>query len=142
MRIGTCGALAPELELGQLLIVREAICDDGTSRALGAGDRVASDPELVARLEAAAGAGATPAAVVSSDLFYGPTEQRWTASGAVAVEMEAATLLTLGARDGFAAAALLLVTDLLIPQRQRIDPDSLREGEYRLGALAARALAD
>ena len=55
--------------------------------------------------------------------------------------MEAATLFALAARRGFAAAALLLVTDLLIPERRRIDPDALRDGEHRLGELAARALA-
>ncbi len=63
------------------------------------------------------------------------------ADGAVAVEMEAATLFALAARQGFAAGALLLVTDLLVPERQRIDPESLRDGEQRLGELAARALA-
>ena len=36
IRVGTCGALAPELSLGSLLVAREAICADGTSRALGA----------------------------------------------------------------------------------------------------------
>jgi DeoD family purine-nucleoside phosphorylase len=144
VRTGTCGALAQQLALGQLLIVAEAIADDGTSRALGAGPRVAADPQLVARLETAAGGSAPPGPVVSTDLFYdlsGRSEQRWLADGAVAVEMEAATLFALAARRGFAAAALLLVTDLLIPKRRRIDPEALRDGEHRLGELAARALA-
>jgi purine-nucleoside phosphorylase len=141
LRIGTCGALAPQLALGELLIVAEAIAEDGTSQALGAGPRVAADPELVARLEAVADGGATLAQVVSTDLFYGALEQRWEADGAVAVEMEAATLFALAARRGFSAAALLLVTDLLSPKRRRIDGDALKEGEQRLGELAARALA-
>jgi DeoD family purine-nucleoside phosphorylase len=144
VRTGTCGALAQQLALGQLLIVAEAIADDGTSRALGAGPRVAADPQLVARLEAAAGGSAPPGSVVSTDLFYDPSgrsEQRWLADGAVAVEMETATLFALATRRGFAAAALLLVTDLLIPERRRIDPEALRDGEHRLGELAARALA-
>ncbi len=41
IRVGTCGALAAGLALGELVIAREAICADGTSRALGAGERVA-----------------------------------------------------------------------------------------------------
>src|SRR5438105_9247136 len=39
IRVGTCGALAVALGLGELVIAREAICADGTSRALGAGAR-------------------------------------------------------------------------------------------------------
>ncbi len=35
LRIGTCGGLAPGLELGQLLVVDPALADDGASRALG-----------------------------------------------------------------------------------------------------------
>ncbi|MGO9884850.1 MAG: purine-nucleoside phosphorylase [Solirubrobacteraceae bacterium] len=141
LRVGTCGALVPQLALGQLLIVAEAIADDGTSQALGASPRVAANPELVARLAVAADRSATTVSVVSTDLFYGRSERRWLADGAVAVEMEAATLFALAARQGFAAGALLLVTDLLVPERQRIDPESLRDGEHRLGELAARALA-
>ena len=43
VRVGTCGALDPALALGDLVIVTEAITDDGTSRALGAGERAAGD---------------------------------------------------------------------------------------------------
>src|SRR6267378_2718580 len=46
IRVGTCGALASGLDLGELVIAREAISGDGTSRALGAGERVAADPRL------------------------------------------------------------------------------------------------
>jgi uridine phosphorylase len=144
LRIGTCGALAPGLDLGQLLIANEAIASDGTSRALGAGPRVSADPQLIDRLRAAAIGCAPAGPVVSTDLFYDApdrAEEQWLAEGALAVEMEAATLFALAARRGFAAGALLLVTDLLIPERRRIDPDSLRDGEHRLGDLAARALA-
>jgi len=50
LRVGTCGALDATLALGDLLVAGEALAADGTSRALGAGDRVAGDPELLARL--------------------------------------------------------------------------------------------
>src|ERR1700730_9680027 len=70
LRVGACGALDRSLRLGELVIAREALARDGTSRALGAGDRVASSPELLAAL-AAAGDGATRTGkVVSTDLFY------------------------------------------------------------------------
>ena len=145
LRVGTCGALDPALELGQLLVVSEAIADDGASRALGAGDRVAPSPKLLARLREAAGDGAPSGAVVSTDLFYdGPARaaQAWRAQNALAVEMEAATLFALAARRRFEAGALLIVSDLLLPRRRRIKPERLHEAEHRLGETAARALAE
>lgn len=144
LRVGTCGGLDPGLELGQLLVVTEALAQDGTSRALGAGDRVPATPELVARLSAAAGPAARSGPVVSTDLFYdGPSdsERRWLADGALAVEMEAATLLALARRRAARAGVLLIVSDLLIPSRVRIEPEALREAEHRLGQAAVAALA-
>src|SRR5947209_1256904 len=46
IRVGTCGALASPLELGDLVVARESLCLDGTSRVLGAGERVAADSSL------------------------------------------------------------------------------------------------
>src|SRR5450759_54373 len=42
IRVGTCGALATGLGLGELVVARESICADGTSQALGAGERLGS----------------------------------------------------------------------------------------------------
>ncbi len=144
LRVGTCGAIDPTLGLGELLIVSEAIAADGTSRALGAGARVAASAPLVERLRAAAGPEARMGPIVTTDVFYEERpgiEHRWLADGAMAVEMEAATLFALAARRGFAAGALLVVSDLILPERHRIDVDSLRSAELRLGEVAAGALA-
>src|ERR1017187_5513419 len=46
IRVGTCGALDPPLALVDLVAAREAICDDGTSRALGACGYIAADESL------------------------------------------------------------------------------------------------
>ena len=67
VRIGTCGALRDDIELGALLAATEALAADGASAALGAGDSVAADPVLAERLVAA---GAAPVTVVTTDLFY------------------------------------------------------------------------
>ena len=144
LRVGTSGGLNPALALGDLLVVTEAIPLDGTSRRLGADRPIAPDRELVAALLAAGGDAVKAGPVVSTDLFYdGPAgeERQWIAAGAVAVEMETATLFALARRRRLQAAALLLVSDLLIPSRTRIEPAALREGEQRLGDVAARALA-
>jgi DeoD family purine-nucleoside phosphorylase len=129
IRVGTCGALDGALVLGDLLLAREALVADGTSRALGAGERVAADRELTAALERAAStaaapstetdssshlAGATAATVVSTDLFYEPSGDReceWLAAGALAVEMEAAALFAVGAQAGVPVACALTVSD-------------------------------
>src|SRR5580658_2343536 len=46
IRVGTCGALDGGLALSDLVVAREALAADGTSRALGAGERIAADREL------------------------------------------------------------------------------------------------
>ncbi len=143
VRVGTCGALVPSLALGELLVATEAIPDDGTSRALGAVERLGGDPELTLALQTAGDGVARRGPVASTDLFYdGPDDQaqRWRAAGAVAVEMETATLFALAARRGIRAAAVLIVTDLLLPERIRIGAEELRAAEHRLGELALRGL--
>jgi DeoD family purine-nucleoside phosphorylase len=142
VRVGTCGALDGSLGLGQLIVATEALAADGTSRALGAGERVAATPALAQRLVRAGGIGGT---VVSSDLFYDGepgAEEAWRAAGALAVEMESATLFALAGRRGLRAGAALIVSDIVLPERRRIEGDALREAERRLGALALAALAD
>jgi uridine phosphorylase len=144
LRVGTCGALDPALALGDLLIATKVLPRDGTSRALGAGARLSPHPTLAGALLAVGDGRAHAATIVSTDLFYdvGQEEQRsWTEDGAQAVEMETATLFALAGRRELEAAALLLVSDLVLPTRERISPEELRAGEHRLGELAAEALA-
>jgi DeoD family purine-nucleoside phosphorylase len=143
IRVGTCGAVAPSLALGDLVIATHAFAEDGTSRALGAGDSIASSGELSESLVRTAGARAVAGPVVSSDLFYdGPAdrERRWLELGALAVEMETSTLFALAARRGIAAGSLLAVSDVLLPARVRIEPDELADAERLMGEIAAAAL--
>lgn len=143
VRVGTCGALRPGLELGDLIVAGEVWGQDGASRSLGAPAVQRPDRSLGAAL---AGAGdVLEGAVVSTDLFYDPDESRaaaWAAAGALAVEMEAAAVLAVAARRGLRAACLLAVTDLLhdCTGRERIGEQRLAAAEGRLGEVAARAL--
>ena len=141
LRVGTCGALQSDLELGDLIVATEAIGDDGTSRALGVDGRVPASGALLAALSAGTGAPRGP--VVSTDLFYDDPrqpERGWIAAGALAVEMESATLFALGARRGFEAGALLVVSDLLSGERVRIGAEELEAAEHRLGEAALLGL--
>jgi uridine phosphorylase len=143
IRVGTCGALVDELALGDVLVVGEAIAQDGTSRALGAGERTRSDACLCAALERAARCDATT--IVSTDLFYEPRdghEAEWVAQGAQAVDMEAAALFEVGRRAGVAIGCVLAVSDTLAGDRQRIDDEALADAGAKIGRIAATALGD
>ncbi len=145
LRVGTCGAIHPDLELGDLLIATEAISEDGTSRALAAGAALEPAAALLDAFTQTRGPRTKAGAVVSTDLFYdGPEgeQERWIAAGALAVEMETATLFALAARRSVEAASLLLVSDLLLGGRTRIDAEALRDGEHRLGKTAVAALGE
>jgi DeoD family purine-nucleoside phosphorylase len=143
VRTGTCGALVPDLGLGDLIAASEAIGADGASRALGAPARLTADPALTAGL-AEAGADRT-ATIISTDLFYDPDAARpeaWRAEGAVAVEMEAATVLATAARHGVRAGCLLMVTDLLADGgRERMEHEEIEKRSARMAAVALTALA-
>jgi len=148
LRVGTCGGLQEALRLGDLIIATEAIAADGTSGALGVGERIPATQELLAATSASAGAGGDSYAfhhgsVVSTDLFYDRRglEHAWSAAGALAVEMEAATLFSLASVHGAEAAALLLVSDLVLPERVRIGSEELEAAERRMGEAALRALS-
>ena len=60
IRVGTCGAVDPELGHGELVVAADALAEDGASRALGAGESAEPDPELTARLAAGLPAGGRP----------------------------------------------------------------------------------
>lgn len=142
VRVGTCGAFACDLQLGELVVVGESLAQDGASRALGAGERAAADAALLGALARASGG--APRTVVSTDLFYEvdhSRQQAWKAGGAAAVEMECATLFTLARMHGLRAAALLVVSDLLAEPPVRIEAEDLRRAERRMGEVALLALA-
>lgn len=145
LRVGTCGALQAGIELGDLIVATEAIPADGTSRALGAGHRIPARGDLPAALGAsvAGEAGVHSGPIVSTDLFYDGRclEREWSEAGALGVEMEASTLYALAAIRELDAAALLVVSDLVLPTRVRIGPDELRAAERRMGEVALRALS-
>ena len=142
IRVGTCGALDARLGLGDIVVAREAISADGTSRALGAEGCVAGDRALTEALVAAAPA-APAGTVVSVDLFYDEDAARVRARDALAIEMEAATLFALGAAVGVPVACILCVSDTFTRDggRTRIGVDALRESVERMGSLALAALA-
>jgi DeoD family purine-nucleoside phosphorylase len=146
VRVGTCGTLDPNLKLGDPVLVARAIAADGASRALGAGEVTEADPALTRALARAGEAAGGEALVASSDLFYEVDPEharRWAERGAVAVEMEAAALFTVGRRLGVAVGCLLVVSDTPFGStgRERISDEQLLASSLRMGRVAAGALS-
>jgi DeoD family purine-nucleoside phosphorylase len=151
LRIGTCGGLSDELELGQLIVVPEAIADDGTSCALGGHERMARvaapgllSEALVGAADVGSGQLATAVGpVVSADLFYDADDRidEWVAAGALAVEMETAAIFTLAAKRGVEAGCVVLVSNAVVGEPGYLNPEALHAAELRLGELAVAALS-
>lgn len=144
VRVGTCGALVDGFELGDVIVAREAICADGTSRALGAGERASGDPQLTAALEQAAArdGGARTGAVITTDLFYDAAGRHASPppADALAIEMETATLFRLATLRGVRAGCVLAVSDLLGPARGRIESEAMTAAAERIGRIGLAAL--
>jgi DeoD family purine-nucleoside phosphorylase len=149
IRVGTCGALSPELALGELVVAREAIVADGTSAALGGGELTRADPGLVDALVKVLGDTPTrphrAGRIVSTDLFYERDRARsrgWVDAGAIAVEMEASTLFAVGVDAGVPVACLLAVSDVFddAGKRIRIEDHALMQAAEAMGAAALAAL--
>ena len=141
VRIGTCGALRDDIELGALLAAREALPADGASAALGADGPVAASPGLVERLVAA---GATRGHGGDHRPLLRRARGRaedWLRRGAAAVEMETATLLRLAELRGVEAAAVLGVTDVPGPDgSRRAEPEEIEAIGLRVGRAGYEAL--
>ena len=126
VRVGSCRG---PLEPGTLIAVTAALCADGTSRALGAGDRVEADPELTAPLaEAASRSGV----VASADLFDQPLPD----GEAIARDLQTAAVLQLARVRGMRAAAVLAVVE----PAPGGDEDAVAQLTAALGHVAATAL--
>lgn len=122
IRIGTAGAIQPEVQLRDLVLAVAACTDSGANKIRFGGRDFAPSASfslLKTAFETAEAKGWRPkaGAVVSSDMFYteNPDEWKlWARFGCLAVEMETAELYTLAAQYRREALALLTISDSLI----------------------------
>jgi purine-nucleoside phosphorylase len=149
IRIGTCGAVSPEIALGDLLIAQSASTDSNFNRAQFGGHDLAAcaDFALLRALVTTAERQGIPVRVggmFSTDSFYGGDPAligRLLQHRILAIEMEAAGLFGLGLREGIATAAVLTVTDHL--QRDEQQTAEARErGAIRAAALTLDSLCE
>jgi DeoD family purine-nucleoside phosphorylase len=145
LRVGTCGGLQRDLNLGDLIVAVSAVPADGTARHYVGGEPhcPTADWELVHAAVHAAKELEQPLRVgpiVSSDTFYDPDpgrHERWSERGVLGVEMEAAVLFTIGALRQVHAGCLLTVSDILVGGAfTRISDDDLRAAVDRMTRVA------
>ena len=109
IRIGTCVAIEPEPEPGDLLTVLEAHAWAGG----GVGAAVLPDPGLTARLREGLGGATRPAIVASLDVPHrgGRAEPAPYAERVDAADMQTATLFSVASELDLAIAAVLIVAE-------------------------------
>jgi purine-nucleoside phosphorylase len=119
IRVGSCGGLAAEVKVGDVILALGASTDSKVNRVrfLDHDFAAIADFGLAERAVAAARARGVPLRVgnvFSSDLFYTPQQAVFDVlarMGIVGVEMEAAGLYAVAAEEGVRALALLTVSD-------------------------------
>lgn len=123
IRVGTCGALQPELELEQVILALGAGTDSHMNRLAFGGTDFApvADFSLLQAAHTHAENMAIPVSVGgiwSTDSFYDDIHpdawKLWQQHGLLAVEMETSILYTLAARHGIRALTVLTVSDHLV----------------------------
>jgi len=125
VRVGTCGALQRELELGDIVLAMAASTDSHVNRLRFSGmdfAPTASFDLLMKAYQTANARGATVRVgnILTSDTFYhdDPDSWRiWATFGVLVVEMETTGLYTLAAKYGVDALSILTVSDSLASGR-------------------------
>ncbi|GAA5495324.1 purine nucleoside phosphorylase DeoD-type [Rubritalea halochordaticola] len=146
IRVGSCGAIAPDIQLRDIIIGIGASTDSGVNRARFAGlDYAATaDYTLLSATTKAAGELDIPVQVgnlFSADLFYHPDHTLFDTMekmNILAVEMEAAGLYGVAAEHGARALAICTVSDHIRRQEQ-LSPAERQSSFSEMIQIALRA---
>jgi len=118
IRIGTCGALQRDLQIGDLVLALAASTDSAMNRQrFNADFAPTADFDLVRRAHDLAGGAARVGPVLTSDTFYTERDDWyaiWARHGVLAAEMETAAIYTLAARFGARALSILTISDHVV----------------------------
>ena len=126
VRVGTCGALQPNLELGDVVLAMASSTDSQVNRLRFSGmdyAPTASFDLLMKAYQTASARGSTVRVgnILTSDTFYHDDPESWklwAAFGVLVVEMETTGLYTLAAKYGVDALSILTVSDSLVTGAQ------------------------
>ncbi|MFB6162741.1 MAG: nucleoside phosphorylase [Halococcoides sp.] len=158
VRVGTIGALQPDIATGELIVPTAAAKDEGTTKRYESPSipAVATPSVATAIAESARATEVTAhvGPIVTDDAFYAETDAYvadWEAANLLGVEMEAAAILSLARRRGMDAGAICAVDGNLVAGTQKGTeevpddeelPDAAREGVDREIQVALEALTD
>jgi uridine phosphorylase len=129
IRVGTTGALQPEIGVGDIVIATAAVRADGTSKVYVPAEYPATaDFSVVSALVKAAeklGVKVHVGKVVSTDVFYAGSYDVWSKAHVLSVEMECSAIFTIAGLKGLKAGAILAVDGNLAK--------GIKKGEFEPG---------
>jgi len=129
IRVGTTGALQPEIEAGSIIIATAAVRADGTSKIYVSAEYPAvADFSIVSALVKAAkklGVKVHIGKVVTTDAFYAGSYDIWGKAGVLSVEMECSAIFTIAGLKGLGSGAILAVDGNLAT--------GIKKGEFEPG---------
>jgi len=119
IRVGTCGAIREELNVGQVILAMSASGDSGANRAYFGGLHYAATADFDLLLKAyeaskRLGIDTKQGSIFSTNTFYDDDPQRWDKweqHGILGVEMESQILFTLAKKHNAKALSILTVSD-------------------------------
>ncbi len=141
VQIGSCGALQPGMQTGDVVLPETAAIGEGASQYYGGSGASAAAPALVDRAEADLRARGFRVHrgphVTTSALLAQPPElvERWRAAGYLGVDMETSAVFSAARWFGMEAVSLLFVWDDLLAGRSFLHP-------YTADEQAAQARAN
>lgn len=143
IRVGTCGSLQKEINVGEIILAMSASSDSGMNRIYfnGLDYAPAADFDLLLQAHKRASEldiSCRVGGIFSSDNFYdaGPNRwDKWINHGILGVEMESSILYTFAARYNVKALSILTVSDNIVTgksssskQREQAYMDMIRLG--------------
>lgn len=149
VRLGTCGGLTRKVGLGDTVVALAAVYNPGGTVAMyapGVSYPAVADPEVVLELERALseeGLNVHRGIVASSDAFHAEESNLplWSGLGALAVEMECATVFTVARLRGLkVGAALIVIDNLATGEFMEAGAEKRRELELRAAKGVLEAL--
>jgi uridine phosphorylase len=151
VRVGTCGGLQPDSQPGDLVVATAAADYTGYGRfAVPKGYPAVADPDLILALRAAAeeyGRSLHSGIVLTSDIFYDgvypsmPLYQTMSQANVLAVEMECATLFTVGSLRGVQTGAILTVDGNVLHEVETVDTFNPGQAVVQTAVITASKIA-
>ena len=125
IRIGTCGSIQPDIELGEIVLAISGSSDSSINRIDFGGLDFAPTADFSLLSSAAEKAKELSidirvGAIFSTDTFYNRNPDRWkiwTEHNILGVEMETSALYTMGARFNVKTLSILTVSDSIVNRK-------------------------